>query len=507
MQVKRESVSLGDLIVSLGFRVCEDSVAVTGLCLDSREVKAGDVFVALQGEHSDGRDYINQALAAGAVAVFAEGEVNHEEYPVYYIAKLKTKLGVLASLFNGAPSSGMGVVGITGTNGKTTCAQLIKQGFEILGEKSATIGTMGYGVKLDNLVDTGLTTPDAISCQTILKQFREKGVAQVSMEVSSHAIDQGRCEGIQFSGGVFTNLSQDHLDYHRTMEDYAQTKAKLFESENRKFAVVNIDDRYGRDLMLSRIPPSVLIVVYGMERKSLSGLDAGVKYIFGDNIHYSREGIKLDIESSWGRERAECSLLGNFNAYNVLATMAVLCASGYAISDVAQTIKKFKPVAGRMELLSRCGADVSVCIDYAHTPDALEKAIVAAKEHTAGKVVTVFGCGGDRDKTKRPIMGSVAEKYSGRVVVTSDNPRNEDPAMIIEDVLKGIDRPVEVKSDRAEAIEFAIESAERGDLVLVAGKGHESYQIVGNKKYPFSDVDVALRCLDVRKKRLAGGCL
>ncbi|SMF02466.1 UDP-N-acetylmuramoylalanyl-D-glutamate--2,6-diaminopimelate ligase [Alteromonadaceae bacterium Bs31] len=498
--------SLNNIVVSLGFDAPEKNIPVNGMTLDSREVKDGFLFVAIKGAHSDGRKYIDQAIAAGASAVLAEGDENENKHPVYFVRGLRLRLGEIAARFYGMPANEMEIIGITGTNGKTTCAQLIKQMFDGLGERAATIGTMGYGADLSRLVSTGLTTPDAISCQKILKKFLQQNISKVSMEVSSHALAQGRCEGLRFAGALFTNLSQDHLDYHADMAEYAKTKARLFSAADRKFAVINADDQCGREVILPAVPAEVSCILYGIDKlKVKSVLPENARFVIAKNIEYEANGFTMDIYSSWGEAKAKCALLGPFNVHNVLATVSVLCASGFSLVQVAAHVKNLKPIAGRMQLLSVAGADITVCVDYAHTPDALEKAITATKIHTQGNLITVFGCGGDRDSSKRLQMGLTAESLSDRIVVTSDNPRTEDPSSIINDVLAGLKGSVEVRVDRAEAIDFAIANAEPHDCVLIAGKGHEDYQIIGDRKLPFSDVLVAQQCLMARTSRRAGG--
>ncbi|MEJ2416925.1 MAG: UDP-N-acetylmuramoyl-L-alanyl-D-glutamate--2,6-diaminopimelate ligase [Exilibacterium sp.] len=479
-------------------------IPVSGLSLDSRRVNEGDVFVALRGTKVDGRQFIPEAIAAGACAVLTEADDSKIQLtrtmgcPVVAISHLAHRLSALAGCFYKWPARRMRVKGVTGTNGKTTCSHLLAQFYSHLGVGGATLGTLGYGLATDKaLTETGLTTPDAIETQRILACLLERGAGVVAMEVSSHSLDQGRVAGIEFDTAVFTNLSRDHLDYHGDMENYARAKRALFEMPGLQRAVINIDDPVGEKIHGQiRLPQRCSYAV------TRSDADVGVK-----DVRYTDSGIQALVVSPWGEGQLRSCLLGVFNLSNLLAVIATVCAQGCGVNDfenVLQLAARLQPVSGRMDrLLSP--SDITVVIDYAHTPDALQQSLVALQKHLQGqrhrgKLWCVFGCGGDRDRGKRPLMGEIAEKYADTLVVTSDNPRCEEPGRIIEDILTGIKHPtgIDIEVDRAEAIAGAIAMAAPGDCLLIAGKGHENYQQVGNQRLTFCDKEQALRALEIR---------
>jgi len=498
------SKPLTQLLAQLGIDVPSVNVDITHLSLDSRDVHAGSLFIAVKGTTVDARCFVEQALASGAAAVFVHAEKTCVKHPVYEIENLQEKVGDIAAGFYAWPSKHLQVIGVTGTNGKTTSVQLLQQLFELLDDKAASIGTMGYGSDLANLEDVGLTTPDAINNQKILRKFVDEGIKLVSMEVSSHAIDQHRHRGIEFTGAVFTNLTRDHLDYHRTMDAYAQAKARLFADKQLNFAVINADDPCGIDVIKPRVPSNVPCYLYGMGKGDHWVKSSGSEYLISANIlGFHRSGVTLELHSHWGIAEINPALLGEFNVYNLLAVITTACALGYPWEQVVSAAEKLRPIAGRMQIIDNGECDISVCIDYAHTPDALEKAILAARKHTDGKLCIVFGCGGDRDIGKRPEMGRVSE-LADRIIVTSDNPRTEEPQSIIDDIVGGIQSSYTAYANRAEAIELAITKAEPHELVLIAGKGHEDYQIIGHQKLPFSDYAVALAALQKRKEEIGG---
>ncbi|WP_139309792.1 UDP-N-acetylmuramoyl-L-alanyl-D-glutamate--2,6-diaminopimelate ligase [Teredinibacter haidensis] len=502
--------SLNELLSVVGCGpLSQQNPSIKNIVLDSRQVSTGSLFVAIKGSAVDGREYIGAAIRAGAVAVIAESKSFSVEYfdnvVIINIENLCEKLGLIASKFFGDPSEKMHVVAVTGTNGKTTCAQLLQQLFQLLGKKSATIGTMGYGADLSLLVSTGLTTPDAVTCQRILKQLLDDGVECVAMEVSSHAIAQCRHGGIQFEGAVFTNLSRDHLDYHGSMGDYAEIKASLFQSTEHKFVITNLDDDVGAGSIRDAVPETVDCFGYGLKtKKGNRGFEGGS--VFAGELDFSEKGICGHVDSCWGEGELSSQLIGQFNAYNLLAVISTACASGYSLVEVLEKVPLLEPIEGRMQKVQVAG-DIVVIIDYAHTPDALEQALKAAREHTAKKLWVLFGCGGDRDKGKRPQMAAIAEEYADNIVVTSDNPRMEDPKRIIEDILAGfssVDKII-TEPDRAAAIYWAVNQAASGDMVLFAGKGHEKYQLVQGEKLSFSDYDTASSALRMRAQKNAGG--
>jgi UDP-N-acetylmuramoyl-L-alanyl-D-glutamate--2,6-diaminopimelate ligase len=462
------------------------SISISGLALDSRRVEAGDLFVALKGAQTDGTQYIAQAEEKGAVAVLFEqgAEAPDCTVPVIAVPQLSEYLSDIAGVFYAQPSQQMPVTAVTGTNGKTTCSQLLAQLFALLDEPAGFIGTLGYGLSgseisasKNQITDTGLTTPDAISVQRILAELKQAGAKRVAIEVSSHSLVQRRVAGLQIETAIFTNLTRDHLDYHGDLNSYAAAKARLFAMAGLKHAVINIDDNTGR-LILANLDPQVNGISYSLENHSAD--------IYCYRISISASGIDAEIVTPWGRARLQSTLLGKFNLANLLAVIAAAAAQGFSLDNIVQAAAALTAVAGRMELVD-ASAQPAVVIDYAHTPDALEKALQALRNHCQGKLWVVFGCGGDRDVGKRAEMGKVADHRADNIVVTSDNPRSESPEKIIDQVLLGISREVSAVVDRRDAIRSAIADAQPNDVILIAGKGHEDYQIFGAERLPFSD--------------------
>ena len=466
---------------------------VSGLKIDSRRVTAGDLFIALPGSRQNGNAYINEAISRGAAAVVygAETELpprQNSSVPLIKIANISKQAGVIASRFYAEPSKSLTVTGITGTNGKTTCCVLLAQAHNHLGGRSGIIGTIGAGL-WGQLTATTHTTPDAVTLQRQIAILRDLGSDQLVMEVSSHGLQQGRVSGTDFNIAVFTNLSQDHLDYHGSMQSYGAAKAILFQQNELDLAVINLDDEFGNKL-LSEAPGSAESV---KARRVVSyGIDSGDVHARHISLH--SEGIRLEVTSPWGGLLIDSKLLGRFNVYNLLACAAVLLASGHAADDVARALSDAESAAGRMECF-RSG-HATVVIDFAHTPDALEQALIALREHIPGRrLICVFGCGGNRDQAKRPIMGRIAEQLADSVIITDDNPRHEDAAAIRSAILAGMQKPSTQIADRRKAIIAAWKSAQPGDIILVAGKGHESSQQVGDLKIPFSDREVVASLL------------
>jgi len=476
---------------------------ITGLSLDSREARPGDLFIALKGTQTDGAEYITQALEQGAVAVLIEaGEetVDHGQLPVPVIAvpKLIEFVSDIAGAFYAHPSRQMAVTAITGTNGKTTCAQLLANLFELLGEPAGSVGTVGYGTsnyvtgakeELANQVaelqpgtevaaSDILTTPDAVTMQRILAELRDAGSRRVAIEASSHGLVQRRIAGLQIDTAIFTNLSRDHLDYHGDLNSYAAAKSRLFAMSGLKHAVINLDDNIGR-LILANLDPAVDGITYSFENHTAD--------IHCDRIELGASAITAELVTPWGRGRLTSPLLGKFNLANLLAVIGAAGMQGFKLDDILRAAAKLKAVPGRMEVVDP-NARPLVVVDYAHTPDALDKALRALRLQCSGKLWVVFGCGGDRDKGKRAEMGRVADQLADRVVVTSDNPRSESPEQIIQQVLLGVTRKVLAVTDRRDAIRAAINAAAVDDIVLIAGKGHEAYQIVAATRLPFSDL-------------------
>jgi UDP-N-acetylmuramoyl-L-alanyl-D-glutamate--2,6-diaminopimelate ligase len=467
MQNKMNLTELQKPFVSdLQINQLPEGLMVSAISSDSRKIQPGSVFFALSGTQTNGAKFIQQAVEEGAIAVVqeAESEIKEANIPVVIIPKLSQKLGEIAAHFYGNPTNQMTVVGITGTNGKTSCCYLLTQALEKLGKKTAMIGTLGNG-PLNQLQDFGMTTPGAIELQQQFHEFQKNGIDAVVMEVSSHALAQDRVAGVQFDLGMFTNLTQDHLDYHKTMQEYAACKRRLIHQPGLNQFVVNEEDPEGQEWI-----------------KLIKQRSASV-------LPYSVAIAEPFFASS--------QLIGRFNQSNLAAVFSALKVLGYQEKQILEIIPQLNTVPGRLELIRQPNKPL-VIIDYAHTPDALEKALQAVKETPHNKVICLFGCGGDRDKTKRPLMAAIAEQNAEQLVVTSDNPRTESPEEIIADVLAGLKKPQQaiVEIDREKAIEKAITAAEQNDIVLLAGKGHEDYQIIGKEKRHFSDKEIAEKYLN-----------
>ena len=467
-------------------------VSLTGLTTDSRQLKPGMAFAAYPGTAGDGRDYIGAAIAAGAAAVLwdaadfswvpAWGKV-----PNLAVRDLKSRVGSIAAQIYGNPGRDLWTIGVTGTNGKTSCTQWMAQGLNSLSRKTAVMGTLGNGF-LPDLIYTGNTTTDAALLQATLAGYRDAGATAVVMEVSSHGLAQGRVTGVEFDVAVLTNLSRDHLDYHGDMASYAAAKARLFDWPELRYAVLNLDDAFGRELAAKRPVNTAQVVGYGFEQGEVRGSE----------LQLSPAGLVLQVTTPWGQAELHSSLLGRFNAHNLLACLATLLVSEVTLADAIHVLSAIAPVAGRMQALGGDGAPW-VVIDYAHSPDALEKVLLTLREiHLAGKVWCVFGCGGERDVGKRPLMGAIASRWADQVMVTSDNPRSEDPLAIIAAVRAGMNGNEMVEANRAQAIAEVVARAQVGDVVLIAGKGHEDYQEIAGVKYPFSDLQAAQQSLEIR---------
>ncbi|MGB2832911.1 MAG: UDP-N-acetylmuramoyl-L-alanyl-D-glutamate--2,6-diaminopimelate ligase [Methylotenera sp.] len=464
----------------------------TSITADSRQVQVGSLFLAYPGTNSDGREYIPQAIQAGAAAVIWEGGPHQKSEFVWQtdwqvsntpLKNLKHQVGLIAAEFYGQPSSQLTMIGVTGTNGKTSVSQWIAQCLTSLGKKTAVLGTIGNGF-FEAQVEAVNTTPDAILLQSMLADFVAKKADAVVMEVSSHGLDQGRVNGVEFDIAVLTNLSRDHLDYHGTMEAYGEAKQKLFFWQDLSAAIVNVDDVFGKSLASKLKAQAKSYMTYGFEVADVSGSEL--------KLHDT--GLSMQVSTPQGSAMLNAPVLGRFNAYNVLAVLSTLLALKVNLADAVAAIATIKPVLGRMQQFG--GGDLPlVVVDYAHTPDALEKVLGTLKEQAQGQLICVFGCGGDRDAGKRPLMGAVASKLANVVIVTTDNPRGENPDAIIGEVVSGIGEKFVVEPDRAKAIHQAIQLAKRGDIILVAGKGHENYQEISGVKYPFDDALIAQAAL------------
>ena len=486
------SARLSDLLAGIATIDPARDVIVNGLALDSRHIKSGDVFVALQGAASHGITFAPSALASGASMVLTEAPppavFKNRDSNVVAVDRLREHLGEIAARFFGRPSVQLKMIGVTGTNGKTSIVQLLAAALETLGARAATIGTLGAGL-VGAIKEGERTTPDVISVQGLLAEFRDAGATHVAMEVSSHALDQHRVDGVEFDIAVFTNLTRDHLDYHGTMEEYGAAKQKLFAWKSLRAAVVNVDDAFGRHLV-EELRDDVQQIRYAVDNAA---------EVRAEKLRASDVGLEFRLITPWGEGAIATPLLGHFNVYNLLAVAGCLGVLGYTFAQIQNALSQLKPVAGRMNRLGGGDAPL-VVVDYAHTPDALEQALRSLRAHSGGELICVFGAGGERDQGKRPQMGAIAEKLADRIIVTDDNPRGENGDDIVAQILAGLhqrDR-ARVIRDRDAAIRAAVCEARRGDVVLIAGKGHEPYQEVGGIKHAFDDAVVARKALESR---------
>lgn len=459
----------------------------SSLTSDSREVTDGAMFLAYPGEQVDGRTYIEDAIKRGASSVFweAEGFEWQQDWAVENkaIPELRYQVGQIADQFYGRPSSKLHVVGVTGTNGKTSITQWLAQCFGYVHNKAAVIGTLGNGFP-GRLSETNNTTPDALLLHRLLSEFAQEEAETVAIEVSSHGLKQGRVNGVHFDIAVLTNLSRDHLDYHDSFEEYANVKKSLFTNKKLKTAVLNIDDDFGVDVKETLDALGISTMTYG--------IDAGD--VRASNIVLAMGQIKFHVDTPSGEAEVRASLIGRFNVYNLLAVLSTLLASGVALFEAVKAISKIEAIEGRMQKLGG-GKAPMVVVDYAHTPDSLKHVLEALKEETERRLICVIGCGGNRDQGKRVMMGEVASQLADAVIVTSDNPRDENPLDIIQEILAGVEGDFAVEESRATAISVAIASAYAGDVVLIAGKGHETYQEVAGERYYFSDVEHVQKAL------------
>ena len=469
-------------------------IAVEQLELDSRAIKEGDIFVAVIGHAVDGRRFIDKAVSQGAKAVIAQAgdDKAHslvewfDSVPVVYVAELDSILSELAGRIYSSQSTKL--IGVTGTNGKTTITQLIAQWLDLVGQRSAVMGTTGNGF-LDNLKTAANTTGSAIEIQRTLSELAEESAVYTAMEISSHGLVQGRVKALDFEVGVFTNLSRDHLDYHGTMEEYALAKKSLFTQHKCKHAVINVDDEVGKAWM-SDLSNAIAV--------SLLPLSGYQQSVWASDVAYAETGIKLSFDGSWGQGDLSVPLIGQFNASNVLVAFATLLSLGIDKQILVDTAPQLQPVIGRMELF-QVPSKAKVVVDYAHTPDALEKALTALRVHCSGQLWAIFGCGGDRDTGKRPMMAITAEQIADKIIISDDNPRGEDPALIVKDMLAGLSKPESafVEHDRYQAVKFALEQAGSNDIILLAGKGHEDYQVLKDETIHYSDRESALQLLGI----------
>jgi len=483
------ALTLKALLAGLRHVGAEIDRPITALSLDSRTVVPGSLFIALAGSKQDGRRFIVDAVARGAVAVLSESAPDSRvgQVPVVSYPDLRHTVGLIADRFYGSPSQAMAVIGVTGTNGKTTTAHLIAHALNTI-SPCALVGTLGNGFP-GQLLPAERTTPDAIALHRWLHRFRSEGATSVALEVSSHALDQGRVGGVRFTGAVFTNLTRDHLDYHGDMDRYGAAKALLFARPELQFAVLNADDPFS-EILKEQLVPAVHRWFYGTRG------DVRIR-----DMKATISGLVVEFMCPEGSIVLHSPLLGYFNVHNLAAALTTLLALGWRAEDAARVLAEVAAIPGRMERFSTGPRQPLVVVDYAHTPDALEKALVGARAHAQGRVICVFGCGGDRDRGKRQLMGACASRFADYLIVAHDNPRHEDPNRIVADILAGVPEAarsrLEVVGERKAAIARALAIATLGDVVVIAGKGHEEYQQFGDRCVPYSDRQTVRQLLEV----------
>jgi len=479
------------------------NTVATGIQMDSRLLRKGDLFLACFGSNHDAREFIDEAIELGVAAVLAEsgGEWQGirviEDVVVIAIDNLPAKLGEIAGRFYSHPSRQLSVVGITGTNGKTSCSQFIAQALANSGFSCGTMGTLGYGV-YGELKETQLTTPDPVFTQMALAEMSKDGIDPVVMEVSSVGLHQSRVKAVEFDTAIFTNLTRDHLDYHESMEVYGDNKKKLFTSEGLNTAIINLDDPYALSI-INAIAPSVEVCTYSLKNSAAT--------VYAESLSLTRQGFEARVVTPIGAGTVEGKLFGYFNVSNLLAVITTLITylpkkRDMDIEQLCALVSGLSPVDGRMEIIGD-STEITAVVDYAHTPDGLRSALQGLRDHFSGNIWCVFGCGGNRDSGKRPIMGEIAESFADRLIVTDDNPRNEEGDEIVQHILSGMCEPdaAIVQRDREKAIAYAIEQAEAGDVILIAGKGHETYQDVGGSQFIFSDANHVRLALQARDKK------
>ncbi len=487
-------------------------VMVNGITQDSRQADGNYLFIALAGTASHGLQFAEQAVNSGASVVLWDSADENQQVMLdalanrvvcLQVADLQQKTGEIASRFFNHPSRDLNLIGVTGTDGKTSVSHYIAQCLNTGTAPCGVLGTLGNGL-VNALKPTGLTTASAVQVQLSLARLVDAGAMAAVIEVSSHGLDQGRVNSVEFDTAVFTNLSQDHLDYHKTMESYFEAKSKLFEMQAVKSAVINLDDAFGRTLA-QKYRKNLAVYGYSLSPDVKTLASFADRVIHATSIKPTRHGFEINVDTPEGSGCFELKLLGRFNVSNTLAVLATLLLNKVTLDESLVRIQAIRPVDGRMELIEADNKP-TVMVDYAHTPQGIAAACDAARQHFSGKLWCVFGCGGDRDREKRPLMAQAAEHFADHIIVTSDNPRHEDPQGIIEQIVSGFDRPdaVRTDSDRREAIAYAITQAAAEDIILIAGKGHESYQIVGDSHIDFDDRKVARELLDVRDNGVRG---
>lgn len=493
-------VALMDLLLDMGVSAVPQGVTITGVATDSRVLQAGYLFLALPGLSHHGLDFLPQAIEAGIAAICYESHdprfddamqtrVSAADLVAIPIKNIVQQTGVIAARFYREPSASQWVIGVTGTDGKTSVTQIIAQALDSEKTPCGVIGTLGNG-PVNQLETTGMTTPDAVSLQQTFAHFSEQGIDCVAMEVSSHALAQSRINGVDFDIAVLTNIGRDHLDYHGDLKTYRATKLSFFQRAELKHIVVNLDDSAGREIYKLKHDG---VQIHGYSQ-TVTSQDSNV--IKARNISTAETGLSLTVDTPTGSYQLHSKLMGRFNVSNLLAAFCTLRAMGFDCNDIAARLGRVEPIPGRMELFNKPGCP-SILVDYAHTPQALEIVLLSAREHCQEKLWCVFGCGGDRDTGKRPLMAAVAEQNADQIIITDDNPRNESGDAIVGDIVSGLHKPssVFIERNRGAAITHAFKQASVKDLILVAGKGHEEYQQIGDKKLSFSDRHYAQQLL------------
>ena len=509
MNTDTNSVELHSLFSGVACELPSENISISRVCLDSRKVAKDSLFIAQKGNALNGEDFIATAIDAGATAVAVDqqsfsklSKIYVEKNDVIFIPvkNLKHAVSQIGANYYSQPSSQLRVIGVTGTNGKSTVVSLVAQLINAINKVSASIGTLGVDVRGDCIFNTGLTTPDALACQEILNELIKRNVEYVSMEVSSHAIDQGRINAIQFDVVALTNITRDHLDYHGTFDNYVNTKKQFLNAFTDAVLVINLDDENGKSYLDSRkVQSERTVITYSTANHNAD--------IYAKNIEYKASGLAFELVVNAKRIHIATNLMGGFNLSNLLAAMAICTALKLPVEAIVSKLDSLVPVKGRMEqiLLStkRNHALPKVIVDFAHTPDALEKALLAVRQHLTGRLWLVFGCGGDRDRGKRPEMGRIASDLADQIVVTADNSRTESSKLIFDEIISGVDSHAKVVQieDRSKAIEYAVLSASVGDSILVAGKGHEDFQILGETKFAYSDHEEVAGALSLRSNK------
>ncbi|API93795.1 MULTISPECIES: UDP-N-acetylmuramoyl-L-alanyl-D-glutamate--2,6-diaminopimelate ligase [unclassified Virgibacillus] len=490
-------MKLEELLSCIPFYKTTENVSdlnIDKIVMDSRKVKPGDLFICISGYTVDGHDFVNQAEANGAVAIIAEKPVD-SKLPVILVPDSKRALSILAVKYYDNPTGKFSLIGVTGTNGKTTVTYLLEAIFKLAKQKTGVIGTLHMKID-DETYPVINTTPDALSLQQTFDKMAKQHIEQAIMEVSSHALVQGRVHGCDYDIAVFTNLSQDHLDFHKDMDDYLRAKSLLFaqmgnhyDTEKRKYAVLNQDEPASELLKQSTAQH---VITYGIDRDA---------QVMASDIELGATGIYFQLKTPIGNIHIKSKLMGTFNVYNMLAASAAAIVSNISLDTIQEAFEQIEGVNGRFEPVNE-GQSFAVIVDYAHTPDSLENVLQTVKEFAKQRVFVVVGCGGDRDKTKRPVMAQIAVKYADKPIFTSDNPRTEDPMAILEDMTNGLDNDAtyEVIADRKAAIHEALNQAADDDIIVIAGKGHETYQQIGHTKYDFDDREVARQAILAKER-------